>query len=359
VFIYSSLVLLGCINDPLDFLLAGLLCNMDIKKSIQIYLKWKEATRIIAHKRYKIRLDQFESFLLLKGKTKLEQIDGDDIIDYHNQMKKSYSLTTVAYSGNVLKNFFWFWHGRNKICFSPKEIETTKFKSPIKELVSEQGFDAINNILRNDNRSDLQRKLAINLLWDTGMRVSELTSLKLADIKEPTSNGLRTAIIETRKTLDNDQIVWGKETNEILNCYLGIRLCMDTSYDELLINPKTGKPFTSRSIQRWVKELKNKVGIDKEITPHSFRHSKAHKILDQGGDVTYVAAILRHSSPASSFKYLRLNESKHLKTAGKFLENQSLETVHKPDFDTRLLEQNTLLLELLKSQQLNKSFIFN
>ncbi|GGI58457.1 tyrosine-type recombinase/integrase [Winogradskyella haliclonae] len=332
---------------------------MTIQESIQIYLKWKESTRIIAHKRYKIRLDQFANFITSQGKRQLEEINGDDVIAYHTEMKKSYSLTTVAYSASILKNFFWFWHGRNKISFSPKEIEVTKFKSPIKELVSKKGFDAINKLLKNDNRSDLQRKLAINLLWDTGMRVSELTSLKLADIKEPSANGLRTAIIGTRKTLDNDQVVWGEETNEILNCYLGIRLCIDTAHDELLINPKTGKPFTDRSIQRWVKELKNKVGIEKNITPHSFRHSKAHKILDHGGDVTHVAAILRHSSPESSFKYLRLNESKHLKTAGKYLGEALLGNENAINSDKRLLEQNTLLLQLLKIQQLNNSIVLN
>ena len=59
--------------------------------------------------------------------------------------------------------------------------------------------------------------------------------------------------------------------------------------------------------------------LDKNLTPHSFRHGKAHYVLDNGGDIHDVQAVLRHRNLNSSLNYTQLNRKKYLKTAGKFL----------------------------------------
>ena len=94
----------------------------------------------------------------------------------------------------------------------------------------------------------------------------------------------------------------------------------DVGSDFLLINKKTKTRFTPKSIQRWVKETRQLAGIDKNITPHSFRHGKANEILEQGGTVRDVSAILRHISPNSSFNYLQLSQKRYIQTASKFLQ---------------------------------------
>ncbi len=114
-------------------------------------------------------------------------------------------------------------------------------------------------------------------------------------------------------------VIWGTDTNDLLNRYLGIRLCMDSDSQKLLINPKTQKPFTPRSIQRWINEISDMAMLDKNITPHSFRHGKANYILDQGGSVRDVSAILRHVKPESSFQYMQLSEKRYQDVARKYL----------------------------------------
>ena len=117
-----------------------------------------------------------------------------------------------------------------------------------------------------------------------------------------------------------DFVVWSKRTDELLKDYLAMRLCLeDVQSDKLLINPKTKKPYTPKTIQRWIKELSQMAILNKNITPHSFRHGKAHYILDQGGSVRDVAVMLRHVNPQSSFNYLQLSPTRYLETAGKYL----------------------------------------
>lgn len=290
---------------------------MDIKKAIQIYLDWKESHTTVAFERYKIRLAQFEQFI---GETKkLRSLTGDDVVAYHKKMEQFYSSATVAYSARILRNFFYFWHGRREVDFNPKEIIPIRFINPNKDIVTKEDFQEMDELLDEDYYDDLKKKLVLHLLWDTGMRISELCDIELSHISKENEEGLRTAKVRSRKSMRYNLVVWGGKTNELLIKFLGIRMCQDITTDKLLINIKTGKPYTPRSIQRWIKDLADLANLEKDITPHSFRHGKANYILDEGGSVRDVSAILRHVKPESSFHYMQLSTKRYLDVARKFV----------------------------------------
>lgn len=295
---------------------------MTIKESIQTYLDWKQTHTSAAYNCYKIRLEQFEEFVA--PKKLLSEINGDDIIAFHRSLENIYSLNTIAYSARVLKNFFWFWHGRGQTQFNPKEIIPIRFVSADKDIVTVEDLSDMSDLLGTDTLAELQKKLVIHILWDTGMRLSELLDLKISDINDQGEDGLRTAKVRTRKSMRYNLVIWGETTNDLINRYLGIRLCMESTSDKLLINPKTSKPFTPRSIQRWITELADLAMLDKTITPHSFRHGKANFILDQGGSVRDVSAILRHVKPESSFQYMQLSQKRYKDVARRYLNTFSL-----------------------------------
>jgi site-specific recombinase XerD len=290
---------------------------MTINKAIQIYLDWKESHTSVAYLRYKVRLEHFINFIT--PKSCLQDISGDDVVAYHKSMEQNYSPATIAYSARILRNFFYFWHGRRETNFSPKEIIPIRFINADKDIVTHENFEEMNDLLDENYLCDLQKKLVLNLLWDTGMRVSELIDLKLASISSQSIDGLRTAKVRSRKSMRYNLVVWGLDTNELLNRYLGIRLCIETDVEELFVNRKTGKPFNVRSLQRWIKELANMASLEKNITPHSFRHGKANYILDQGGSVRDVSAILRHVKPESSFHYMQLSRERYKMVASQYL----------------------------------------
>lgn len=290
---------------------------MTITNAIKIYLEWKQTHTSSAYTTYKTRLNQFTDFI--KHKDYLREIDGDDIVAFHRSLEQKYSLNTIAYSARVLKNFFWFWHGRGETSFNPKEIIPIRYVSADKDIVTAEDLSDMSDLLKVDNLQDLQKKLVIHMLWDTGMRLSELLDIKISDINEQGIDGLRTAKVRTRKSMRYNLVIWGSKTNDLLNRYLGIRLSMSSESNYLLINPKTRKVFTPRSIQRWMNQLSDLAMLDKNITPHSFRHGKANFILDQGGSVRDVSALLRHVKPESSFQYMQLSKKRYEDVARRYL----------------------------------------
>lgn len=289
---------------------------MNIQKAIEIYLQWKASHTQYAESRYAVRLEHFEQFI--NPKTLLNKVTGDEIARYHQHMQGQYGLGTVAYSARILRNFFEFWQGRGELTLNPKEIIPIRYTSADKAVATKEDLEMMISRLDESKLTDLKKKLIIHLLWDTGMRISELCELELGSISPVDELFVRTAKVRSRKSMRYNLVAWGKESNRLLDIYLAYRLDQDLDHDYLLINQRTGK-LNVRSVQRWIKELCKIAVLDKEITPHSFRHGKAHHILDQGGNVRDVQAVLRHVKPQSSFNYLQLNSTKYLEVAQKYL----------------------------------------
>ena len=294
-----------------------------LNDAIEVYLQWKKSHSEKAHKAYRYRLDGFARFIKSQDKSLLNEITPDDIVNFHNQMLRKYSRATVGYSARILKNFFDFHKGRNNSTINPKEIIPVRFIYADKDVVDEEDFQQMTELLDERFIVDLQKKLVLYLLWQTGMRVSELLDLKLSDINEQGSDGLRTARVKTRKTQRYNLVAWSKETDDLLNRYLGWRALVNHPTDLLFIatsGQRTNqKGITSRTIQRWIKTLCNDAMIGKNLTPHSFRHGKAHFVLDNGGGIHEVRTVLRHLNLASAINYTQLNRKKYLKTASRFL----------------------------------------
>lgn len=287
--------------------------------AVNEYLFWKGSYAVTASNRYEDRLKPFIEFMGVDSI--VSKIQTNDIIRFHQQMKEAgYSLKTIVYSCTILKNFFMFWLGRGVCSLNPLEIRPMKCISPDKELISVDEFEQMSESLDERFFPELTRKLAIHLLWDCGMRVSELCDINISDIENTSKPGIRCAKIQRRKTQRYNIVVWSEETNRLLNQYLGMRLSLNIQTDALLIaSKKQGTRITCRTIQRWVKEVAEIAMIDKDLSPHCFRHSKAHRILDKSENVRDVQCVLGHTSPMSSFHYLGLNKERQLSVSEKYL----------------------------------------
>lgn len=293
--------------------------TLSLQSAVEEYLQWKMSYAPTAASRYYNRLMPFVRYI--KPHTIISTISTADVISFHKQMKQDgYSPKTIQYSCVILKNFFTFWQGRGLCTLNPVEIRPMKCISPDKELIHKEEFEQMSKSLDERFFSDLTKKLIIHLLWDCGMRVSELCEINISDIEETSKPGIRCAKIQRRKTMRYNIVVWGSETNRLLNLYLGMRLCLDYPTDALLVcRNGNEKRITPRSIQRWIKEIAVKAAINKNISPHCFRHSKAHRVLDKSENVRDVQCVLGHSSPLSSFHYLGLNKERQLSVSEKYL----------------------------------------
>jgi len=292
-----------------------------LEQQINQYLNWKSSYALVAADRYKIRLMHFMRYL---GKeTNVSAISIQNIINYHKDMElnRNYSRGTVAFSARILKNFFEYLSDCKIECLNPKQIRSLKYIHPDKDIMTSDLLDDMDRVLHEQFYEDLIKKVIIHLLSDTGMRVSELCEMDISDLEETGTSGIRCATIRRRKSLRYNTVVWGNETNRLLNLYLGLRLCIDnTNTDALFVTRKSNSSrITTRTVQRWIKDIASDAGIIENITPHSFRHGKAHQVLNQSGNVRDVQAILGHVNPASSFSYLSVNREGQITISGKYL----------------------------------------
>lgn len=188
-------------------------------------------------------------------------------------------------------------------------IKRPRYEEAQKDYISEFEFDMIDGWLDQNNYKSITQRLIFRLLWDTGARINEIMSLDPGNIN---LQG-KFAIIKRQKSMQKNVLMWSNETHELLIKYLGIRACMDYRTDALFVSPKYFATqgvitrLTSRSVQRWIRQICKDIGIEKKLTPHSFRHGKAHKILKATGRQEDVKAILGHKSITASDKYLRLD----------------------------------------------------
>lgn len=298
----------------------SLMLHMQINNAIENYLQWKSVYSPSAAKTYAIRLKYFVH--TLAENITIDQITLASIISFHKKMEtENYSRVTISYSLVVLKNFFSFWKDRGYTVVNPKDIKPVKYLHRIKPVATKDDFDKLSASLDEYNYTELQIKLAIHLLWDTGMRLSELTDLNISDINDPNEDGIRTAQIMSKKSYKHNLVAWSKETDKLLCMYLGVRLSNNQHAEALFINnhAKKKKRLNARSVQRWIKIACYKAGITKLLTPHSFRHGKAHQMLNNGANIRDVQAVLRHVNPVTTFHYLSMNEKQFLEVAGKHL----------------------------------------
>ena len=147
------------------------------------------------------------------------------------------------------------------------------------------------------------------MLYVTGIRVSELTNIKLNDI----------SIVEKKIKImgkgSKERIVYyGTRCQELLNKYLNIRNDFLKQANDYLVLSNTGKQISAREIRNIINRLKVKAGIDINISPHTFRHTFATHMLNEGADLRSVQELLGHENLSTTTIYTHLTNEKLRRT---------------------------------------------
>lgn len=218
--------------------------------------------------------------------------------------------STVANYLVSIKSFFKYTREMGYTDLPYKLIKAPRYDEYIPEFVTEFEFDMIDEYLSEGYHELTMKRLIFRLLWETGARINEILSLTLDQVDHRTNS----AIITRGKSKHGNILKWSDETNEILIQYLGVRLDRCPEHESLFLTPEKrvcvrgfAMQLTSRTVQRWCKELCHDLGIEKNISPHAFRHGKAHFIMNKTGRQEHVKGILGHKSIKSSDRYTRMN----------------------------------------------------
>lgn len=279
-----------------------------MKKEINQYLEWKASYTTRAAKVYKPHLLRFQQITQIDDVSKITR---QDVVRFQAQIAKKYSESHVALALVVIKNFLCYLHDEGISSLKPHTIKIPRFSTKAYAHITFEEFQKMEKVVTTGKFSDLRIQVALHLLWYGGLRVSELCDMDLTMIDDKVQG----AFIVTKKSGKKDWVFWPHETHQLLVYYLNLRL--SHSQKPPLILSRNDKRISTKSVQRWINIVAQKANIPKKVVPHSFRHGRAHRILELGGNVKDVQWWLRHSerNPQASFQYLRLNPTERYKRA--------------------------------------------
>lgn len=288
-----------------------------MEQLIKSYLDWKGTYAPRASVMYKIWLNRF---IEVCGDKPLEAYGVADFVTYHQWLSTRYNPCTVQYATIIIKNFLVFCRTQGHQCFSSSLIRLPRGVAKSHRALGENEFNKIISEVPSKGFLPLRDAVVLRMLWDTGVRVSELCDLDTSQISEDK----RTAVIQTKKTGQLRLIVWSDHTHELLLRYLTERMCLNKGHSTALFvgwnkNRKWSLRLHPRSVQRIVKHYAMRAGVNAKLSPHSFRHGWAHKRRDQHAPLAFIQRGLGHVSPVSTFIYEQYNDKEFETNAKTFL----------------------------------------
>ncbi|MBR3992971.1 MAG: tyrosine-type recombinase/integrase, partial [Anaerotignum sp.] len=153
---------------------------------------------------------------------------------------------------------------------------------------------------------EIRDKAMMELLYATGIRVTELISLKVEDIN------LGLEYIKCGSDTKSRMIPFGTQAKRALEKYMGkvrSEMLSDQKEDVLFVNC-SGKPMTRQGFWKIIKGYAKKAGINEDITPHVLRHSFAAHLIENGADLRSVQEMLGHSDISTTQIYTKLTNQK-------------------------------------------------
>lgn len=250
------------------------------KTSVPNYIRW---------------IERFHNFL---GTTELN-FTLEDIGRYKTELQKTYSPKNIQYGLSILKDYIGYCQAIHDFQFPRHLLKIKKERSNSHKPLTQIEFDLMYRSLRENEPMSLQRKLMITLLWETGMRVGELTRLRVSDL----SNG--EALIKNEKNTKSRIIAWSPTAEALIQRYLPLRKHLKCSDDWLFVSFHyyPANKMSTRQVERIFKKICLKVGIRGRRTPHSTRHGFTHMQLDAGNTESTVAQMLGHSTSINIMTY--------------------------------------------------------
>lgn len=232
---------------------------------------------------------------------------------YKNDNEGELATITQGYHLIALRGFLGYLSKRDIISLSPDRIELPKVA---RKQVTFLHFDEVSRLLEAislDDETGLRDRAIIELLFSSGLRVSELVNLNRDHV-----NTKRREFMVRGKGRKDRPVFIGEAAALRVEDYLAARLDnlppLFLSYSRNNISSITGdyRRLTARSIQRMVTKYARLAGITKHVSPHTMRHSFATDLLMNGADIRSVQSMLGHSNISTTQVYTHVTDE-HLR----------------------------------------------
>jgi integrase/recombinase XerD len=244
--------------------------------------------------------------------TKVEQYMVERYLGYlFEECKHAKASQARELSG--VKSFFNYLLLNDKIEQSPTELITTPKRSrQLPDVLTVEEVELIINSIPLDSAKGKRDRAMLELLYSCGLRVSELTSLRLSDLF------FGEGYIRVMGKGSKQRLVpISNVARERIMIYMDCRESKSAKDKDILFLNNRGKALTRVMIFTIIREAVERVGLDKTVSPHTFRHSFATHLLAGGASVRQVQEMLGHESIETTEIYTHLDTSRLRETMEK------------------------------------------
>lgn len=253
---------------------------------------------------YERDLKKLKVYLEQQGITKVQDVTETSLNSYVLYLEKEgKAASTVSRYIASLKGFFEYCYKRGIIQTDPTErLKPPKVEKKIPQILTISETQKLLESPDTNTDKGIRDRAMLELLYATGIRVSELISLKVADMN------LSMEYVVCHEKSKDRIIPFGSSAKKALEIYLEKtrEQMVGKAESEYLFVNCSGKPMSRQGFWKLIKYYAEKVGIEKEITPHTFRHSFAAHLLENGADIQSVQKMMGHADVSTTQMYVEM-----------------------------------------------------
>lgn len=272
------------------------------------FLKIEKGLSTASIDSYKQDLKHYLHFLESNNIKNVDDIDSNTLILFLKSLReKGMSAKTVTRIQSTLRNFHQFMLNENLSSHNPAtRLLAVKEEKKLPEYLSVEEMETLLNT-PDDSLAGKRDKAMMELLYASGIRVSELIGIAVTEVNNDMG------FIRVRGKGSKERIVPITDyVAKLLAEYIKdvrISLLKEDNTDSLFITNR-GKGFTRQGLWKTIKKYETLSGIDRRITPHTFRHSFATHLIENGADLRAVQEMLGHSDISTTQIYTQISATK-------------------------------------------------
>lgn len=255
------------------------------------------------------------SFLIWLGDTRITETNHEKLRDYLVFLQKfNYSKTTLSRKIASIRTFYRYLYRERIIEANPaNSVHSPKRNKSLPRFLSNAEIEQILNNIKIDTPAGYRSRVILELLYATGMRVSELSNLNFGNL-----NLEENEITVMGKGSKERIVLVSSRAKDFLQKYIqNVRYMIpeeksiqselsENENDPVFIN-KTGYRLQTQSIRTALNDIVKRIELPKKVTPHVFRHSFATKLLENGADLRVVQELLGHASISNTQIYTHVS----------------------------------------------------
>ncbi len=291
----------------------------DSKKGYENYLKLEKSLSQNSVAAYINDINKLIDFLdnsfkkLAPDKVKLQHLKS--FIEWLNE--RGVSPRTQARTISGIKSFYKYLLIEGKITSDPTALlESPKIGRKLPDILSMEEIDALIEAIDLDKSEGQRNKAMLETLYSCGLRVSELVNLKITNLF------FEQGFVKIEGKAEKERLVpvSGRAIEEITRYLNGYRKTLRVSKESenVLFLNRRGKKLSRVMIFTIIKNLADKIGLNKKISPHTFRHSFATHLINGGADLRAVQEMLGHESILTTEIYTHLDRDYLKSTINQF-----------------------------------------